>query len=197
MALEISNVSFGYGSVSILQDVSLRVEPGEIVGLKAPSGRGKSTLAKIAAGYIRPKSGEVLVDGDDLQACRGMLPVQMIHQHPELSLDPSFTIRNSLYEAWDVDEKTIWLFGVEKEWLDRYPSELSGGQIQRVCLARTLAPTVKYLIADEITTMVDAISQVSICMSLKHLADDHGLGVLFISHDDSLLNRICTRIIEL
>ncbi len=197
MALEINKISFSYGDTPILNDVSLSVEPGEIVGLKAPSGRGKSTLARIAAGYMPADEGDVLVDGSELSSFNGMLPVQMIHQHPELSLDPSFTIRKSLYEAWDVDQKTIWLFDIQKEWLDRYPRELSGGQIQRVCLARTLAPSVKYLIADEITTMLDAITQASICMSLKHLADDHGLGILFISHDDALINKICTRVIEL
>ncbi len=197
MALSINKISYGYGDSLLFEDVSLDVQPGEIVGLKAPSGRGKSTLARIASGYLRPHSGEVLVDGKELSSYSGMLPVQMIHQHPELSLDPSFTIGKSLYEAWDVDEKTIWLFGVEKQWYDRYPSELSGGQIQRVCLARTLSPSVKYLIADEITTMVDAITQASICVSLKHLADDHSLGILFISHDEALLHRICSRIIEL
>ncbi len=197
MALEIKNVAFGYDSTELIQDFSLRINQGEIVGLKAPSGRGKTTLARIASGYLQPQKGEVLLDGELLSSFGGMLPVQMIHQHPELSLDPIFTIRNSLYEAWNVDEKTIWLFGVEKKWFDRYPNELSGGQIQRVCLARTLAPSVKYLIADEITTMIDAISQVSICMSLKHLADDHGLGILFISHDDALLKRMCSRIEQL
>ncbi len=197
MALEIKNVTFGYDSTELIQDFSLRINPGEIVGLKAPSGRGKTTLARIASGYLLPQKGSVLLDGERLSSFGGMLPVQMIHQHPELSLDPSFSIRKSLYEAWDVDEKTNWLFGVEKKWFDRYPNELSGGQIQRVCLARTLAPSVKYLIADEITTMIDAISQVSICMSLKHLADNHGLGILFISHDDALLKRMCSRIEQL
>lgn len=197
MALEVSNISFSYGSYEILKDVSFKINPGEVVGLRAPSGRGKTTLARIAAGYTKAKTGEVIVDGLPLSKYQGMLPVQMIHQHPEMSLDPSFTIRKSLYEAWDVDRKTTWLFGVEEQWLDRYPSELSGGQIQRVCLARTLAPSVKYLIADEITTMLDALVQASICASLKHLADDHGLGILFISHDDALLERMCSRTIEI
>ncbi len=197
MALSLSNISFSYDKTSILSDVSISVEPGQIVGLSAPSGRGKSTLARIAAGYIKPSEGEVLVDGKPLSSFKGMLPVQMIHQHPELSLDPSFTIRKSLYEAWDVDDRTTWLFGVEDEWLDRYPSELSGGQIQRVCLARTLSPDVKYLIADEITTMLDARVQASICGSLKHLAEDHGLGILFISHDYALLEQMSSKIVEL
>ncbi len=194
MALNLNHISFSYGDRAILHDVSIAINPGEIVGLRAPSGRGKSTLAKIASGYMKAQSGEMLVDGVDLASYTGMLPVQMIHQHPELSLDPSFTIKKSLYEAWDVDERTTWLFGVEKQWLSRYPGELSGGQIQRVCLARTLAPSVKYLIADEITTMLDAVTQASICTSLQHLADDHNLGILFISHDDALLKRMCSRI---
>ena len=195
--LKVDNVSFSYNSSSVLEDVNLSIESGEIVGLSGVSGRGKTTLAKIMAGYIKPDTGSVLVDGYDISSFKAMKPVQLIFQHPECALDPKFRIGKGLSEGWDVDQYTKDLFGIKDEWLDRYPSQLSGGQIQRICLARAVCPDVKYLIADEITTMLDPINQVLICEALGELVANNNIGILFISHDQALLDRVCNRQIEL
>lgn len=195
--LKVNNVSFSYNNIQVLDDISLSIMSGEIVGLSGVSGRGKTTLAKIMAGYIKPDTGSVLVEGVDIATFKSMKPVQLIFQHPETALDPKFRIGKSLCEGWDVDQHTKELFGIKDEWLNRYPSQLSGGQIQRVCLARALSPEVKYLIADEITTMLDPINQVLICDALRQLVDINNIGILFISHDQALLNRVCDRQINL
>ena len=195
--LKVDNVSFSYNSSCVLKDINLSIKSGEIVGLSGVSGRGKTTLAKIMAGYIKPDTGSVLVDGYDISSFKAMKPVQLIFQHPECALDPKFRIGKSLCEGWDVDQYTKDLFGIKDEWLDRYPSQLSGGQIQRICLARAVSPDVKYLIADEITTMLDPLNQVLICEALGELVANNNIGILFISHDQALLDRVCNRQIEL
>ena len=195
--LKVDNVSFSYDNSNVLKDINLSIKSGEMVGLSGVSGRGKTTLAKIMAGYIKPDTGSVLVDGYEISSFKAMKPVQLIFQHPECALDPKFRIGKSLSEGWNVDQYTKDLFGIKDEWLDRYPSQLSGGQIQRICLARAVCPGVKYLIADEITTMLDPINQVLICDALGDLAANNNIGILFISHDQALLDRVCNRQINL
>src|SRR5699024_3251289 len=90
----------------------------------------------------------------------------------------------------------IQMLGIRKEWLSRFPSELSGGELQRFCIARALLPGTKYLIADEITTMLDAINQAQIWRIIFQLVKEKNIGVLAISHDPELLNRISDRIID-
>lgn len=85
-------------------------------------------------------------------------------------------------------------FDVRPEWLERYPCELSGGQLARICLVRALGPAVRYLIADEITTMLDALTQARIWKALVRYTADRGIGMLVISHDSALLGRLCHRI---
>ena len=82
-------------------------------------------------------------------------------------------------------------FGIEPQWLKRFPSALSGGELQRVCVLRALAPGVRYVVADEISTMLDPITQLSLWQALKAHAEHHQLGVIVISHDTALLNRLC------
>ena len=195
MTLEAKNLSFTYPcGRSVLQDLSLRVEGGERVGIFAPSGRGKTTLCKLLAGYERPTAGEILLDGRPLSHYRGACPVQMIWQHPETVLDPLLPLEVSLKEAGPVEERLLEELHIQPQWLRRYPQELSGGELQRFCIARALGRATRYLLCDEITAMLDPITQAQIWNVLLEAAQARQLGLLIVSHDSALLERLCTRI---
>ena len=196
--LKVKNLSFSYdGKNEILKNVSLEVKPGEVLGLMAPSGFGKSTLGKLMAGYIKAPSGTVTVDGLDINDLRGFLPVQMVHQAPEKNVNIRWKVEKILNEGWEVDSDVKEKFGIENSFLNKFPTELSGGELQRICIARVLSKDAKYLIADEVTTMLDSISQAQICHLLIHFAKKHGLGILFISHNKALVDKVADRVVDL
>lgn len=197
MQLEAKNLCFRYSEKSpwILNDISLTVSSGERVGIVGPSGCGKSTLAKILSGYERPNSGELFYNGKPLPD-KGYCPVQMIYQHPELSVNPRWKMAKILNEAWNPDEKILQKMGIEKAWLTRWPSELSGGELQRFCIARALSPQTKILVCDEITTMLDVITQAQVWNVLIDIAEERKMGMVVITHNIALANRVCTRIVE-
>ena len=197
MQLEAKNLCFRYSEKSpwILNDISLTVSSGERVGIVGPSGCGKSTLAKILSGYERPNSGELFYNGKPLPD-KGYCPVQMIYQHPELSVNPRWKMANILNEAWNPDEKILQKMGIEKAWLTRWPSELSGGELQRFCIARALSPQTNILVCDEITTMLDVITQAQVWNVLIDIAEERKMGMVVITHNIELANRVCTRIVE-
>lgn len=196
--LKVENLSFSYdGKNEILKNVSLEVKPGEVLGLMAPSGFGKSTLGKLMAGYIKAPKGTVTVDGLDINDLRGFLPVQMVHQAPEKNVNIRWKVGKILNEGWEVDPDVKEKFGIENSFLNKFPTELSGGELQRICIARVLSKDTKYLIADEVTTMLDSISQAQICHLLIHFAKKHGLGILFISHNKALVEKVADRVVDL
>lgn len=197
MRIEVKNISFRYNKGPwILKDVSLSVEPGERVGLIGPSGYGKSTLSKIIAGYENPMGGEVLFDGKPLPNI-GYSPVQLIYQHPEKAINPRWKMKDILYEGWIPDDEFLKEIGIEKEWLNRWPSELSGGEMQRFCIARALGPKTKFIIADEMSTMLDVITQAQIWNLMLKFVKKNNLGMIVVTHNEELAKRICTRIIDL
>lgn len=198
MRLEAKKVSFRYQKDGpwILRDVDLTVRAGERVALVGPSGYGKSTLAKILAGYERPVEGEVLWDGKPLPK-KGFCPVQMIGQHPERAVDPRRKMAQIVNEGWQVDEQTLQEMGIEREWMKRWPSELSGGELQRFCIARALGPELRFLICDEISTMLDVITQAQIWQKVLAVAKRERLGLLVVTHNRELAARVCERIVEL
>ena len=157
MKLEARELSFRYdnGNRQILNKMSMTLESTDRLGLIAPSGFGKTTFCKILAGYEDPDSGEVLLDGKPLSAWKGYCPVQMIWQHPELSVNPRWKMGEVLKEGDQVEKRIIDGLGIEPDWLNRYPSELSGGELQRFCIARALGQRTRFLLADEISTMLD------------------------------------------
>lgn len=191
MYLKGENISFGYReSKPILQDVDISLGSGEILGLVGDSGCGKSTLCRILAGYEKNYSGNVSMDGNKIPS-GGYNPVQLIFQHPEKAVNPKWKMRDILKEGHDVSQEVLEAFGIKENWLNRWPNELSGGELQRFALARALGPKTRFLIADEITTMVDAITQAQIWESISGIVDELDIGVLVVSHDKSLINRLC------
>ena len=196
--LSVDKLSFSYdGKKEILKDISLDLNRGEILGLMAPSGFGKSTLGKAMAGYLKVGRGKITVDGVDINDLSGFLPVQMVHQAPEKNVNIRWKVEKILNEGWQVDRDVKEKFGIEESFLKKFPTELSGGELQRICIARVLSSDTKYLIADEVTTMLDSITQAQICHLLKHFAKEHGLGILFISHNGALIDAISDRKIYL
>ena len=197
MRLKAENIYFEYkAGQCILDRVNFEIESGEIIGIMAPSGFGKTTLGKVLAGYVKPAEGRVTLDGAEIKS-RGYHPVQLIFQHPEKAVDPKWKMRQALAETQMPSEELMTAMGIEKAWLDRWPSELSGGELQRFCVLRALTPQTKFLIADEMTTMLDAITQAQIWKTVLDYAQKHNMGVLVISHDRDLLEQVCQRVVNL
>ena len=159
MKLEARALSFRYdnGNRQILNNLSMTLTSTDRLGLIAPSGFGKTTFCKILAGYEKPDSGEVLLDGKPLSDWKGYCPVQMIWQHPELS----------------------------------------GGELQRFCIARALGQRTRFLLADEISTMLDLITQSQLWNFILEEVKNREIGLLAVSHSDALLERICTKMLRL
>ena len=198
MPLEAKNVSFRYDRKLrwILEDQSLRLDRGEKLALFAPSGYGKTTLAMLLSGYRQPTKGQILLDGAPLPKA-GICPVQLICQHPEKAINPRWRLRNVLEESGNLREEMLGEFGIEKAWLDRFPRELSGGELQRFCVARALMSGAEYLICDEISTMLDVITQAQIWnVILKHAAQSN-MGILAVTHNLNLARHIADRVYDL
>ena len=199
MILEAKNLSFRYeeSGRKILDQFSLQVDSSERVGILAPSGFGKTTLCKILAGYERPDQGKVLVDGMPILKIRGYCPVQMIWQHPEQAVNPRLRMRTVIEEGDQVDPKLIEKLGIEPDWLNRFPTELSGGELQRFCIARALGKRTRFLLADEISTMLDLITQSQIWHFLIEETERRGIGMIVVSHSPELVEKVCTRVVRM
>lgn len=196
--LEVQDITFSYqkNGNQILEHVNLSVGPEERLGILAPSGYGKTTLLKIISGYISPDAGRILVDGEPLPQ-KGYCPVQMIFQHPEQAVNPRLRMREVLKEGDGISKELIEGLGIEEDWKNRFPQELSGGELQRFCIARTLGKETKYLLCDEITTMLDFITQGQIWNFLIEETKRRGIGMVIVSHSQPLLDDVCTRQIRL
>lgn len=199
MKLEIKDVTFRYkkGGAEILNNFSLSLSSNERVGIFAPSGFGKTTLCKIIAGYLKPEKGEVLLDSKPLSSYKGYCPVQLIWQNPELALNPRLPMKYAIAEGDNVKEEIAEKLGIEKSWMERFPGELSGGEMQRFCIARVLGERTKFILADEITTMMDPISRSQIWNFLIEETQKRDIGLIAVSHNRPLLDKICTRQIDL
>ncbi|MFD0711487.1 ABC transporter ATP-binding protein [Paenibacillus sp. GCM10027626] len=197
MPLEGRKLGYRYNGGSwIVRDFDIIVNPGEIIGLSGPSGCGKTTIGRMLAGYYAPCEGAVRVAGKPLPR-KGYSPVQLVFQHPEKAVNPQLRMRRILNEGWSTDASFRAMMGIADAWLDRYPSELSGGELQRFCVARALGPQTRYLIADEMTTMLDAITQAQIWHAIMNIVRERQLGMLIVSHERSLLERLCDKVIGL
>lgn len=188
--LEARALRLAHGRRTLAGGLSLRVSPGEVVGLFGPSGCGKTTLGRVLSGLSPPAGGDVLVDGRRIHAARR---VQYLHQSPLLAMNPRWRVGRVIAEPGPVDPGIAELIGVSADWADRFPDELSGGQLQRVSILRALGARPGYLIADEITSALDPVAQARIWHVLGELAHRCRIGILAISHDRDLLDRIARR----
>lgn len=195
-----------------LDDVSLDVMRGDVVGIVGESGSGKSTLAGLAVGLARPTSGEVFLDGQSMvELMRDHTGpwrrrVQMVFQDSGSALNPRKSVDRCLGETLalrgvpaaqrgDEIADLLTLVGLGPEIGPRLPHELSGGQRQRIGLARALAMKPEVLIADEPVSALDVSLQAQVINLLSRLTRELGLTMLFISHDLALVRTLCSRIV--
>lgn len=195
--LQAHKISFKYPQSGFLfKEISLKINLGEVVGLYGKSGSGKTTLAKLLSGYIPVQEGKItLFEKSYPLNTKKSHPVQLIWQHADKAINPKWKMKKVLAEA-GVNPEICQQFGIKKEWLSRYSGELSGGELQRFCLARVFNSETKFLIADEMTTMLDALTQAQIWNTLLPMAKKRNLGMLVISHQQDLLKKVSDRIID-
>ena len=190
---------------------SLRIKKGEIYGLVGESGCGKSTLGRCVLQLIPPTSGSIKYEGKELfgLSAKQLMPyrkkMQIVFQNPYASLNPKMRIRSSLKEVLkhfkmeqgreeeDIIE-TLRMVGIEKEALDKYPHQFSGGQLQRIAIARALLVEPELLIADEPVSALDVSIQAQVLNLLRDLNREINLTMLFVSHDLSVVQYLCDRV---
>ncbi|WP_405017328.1 ATP-binding cassette domain-containing protein [Kitasatospora sp. NBC_00070] len=212
--LTIDAVRKTYGPRTAVADVSLQVAPGETVGLVGESGSGKSTLARLALGLLAPDTGTVRFAGHDPYRLRGRnaravrARLQFVPQHPRGSLNPALRAGDAVADPLrlhgtprrDRPELVAELFrqvGLEPELAQRYPRELSGGQLQRVAVARALATRPELVVCDEPTSALDRGVQARLLDLLTELQERTGLAYLFISHDLAVVRQLAHRVLVL
>ncbi len=198
--------------VDAARDVSLRLHAGETVGIVGESGSGKSTVARCIAQLIEPTQGQVSLQGLESTASNRdrrsafRRSVQVVFQDPNRSLNPRRTVGQSIVEgpinfgvakekAWQRAEELMALVRMRPDALHRYPSEFSGGQRQRLCIARALACEPKVLIADEAVSALDVSVQDQILKLLEDIQKRLAIGILFITHDLRVASQICDRLV--
>ena len=208
--LEIKSCCKSFGSQTVLQNVSLNIPAGSIIGVSGASGIGKSTLAKILCGVMPPDAGEVFLDGKLLVSPKEAydrkrgLAIQMVYQQPYATLDPSQKIGAGLRElisyhrlaenkkaAEAMIADVLAQMQLPPKILAHLPRQISGGEAQRVALARCLLLSPKLLILDEATSMLDVSTQANLLALVKAQTIPNGGSVLFISHDRALTDFYC------
>ncbi|MET9342573.1 ATP-binding cassette domain-containing protein [Nonomuraea sp. NPDC003804] len=197
------DITAGYGGRPVLSGVSIEVPPGRTVGLGGPSGCGKSTLARVLSLMLRPLSGGVSLDGTPVTRWRQRAPrelrtrVALLYQQPRVAVDPRLTLHEIVSEPLAAAGRPSPALvaelaaevGLTGDLLTRRPHEVSDGQLQRACLARALTLRPRYLLCDEMTTMLDASTQAHLVAVVRSYQERTGAGVLAISHDQVLLDR--------
>ncbi|GAB4347509.1 MAG: ATP-binding cassette domain-containing protein [Oricola sp.] len=196
----------------ILKGLSFTIPHGEILGIVGGSGSGKSTLGRVLVRLLEPDAGTVRFDGRDISHMpeTELRPMrrrfQMIFQDPMSSLNPRHRVGRlisaplKLHGVADPDRAALDALdhvGLPRSFASRYPHELSGGQRQRVGIARAIALRPDFILADEIVSGLDVSSQAQVLALLERLVDELGLTLAFISHDLSVIRRLCSRILVL
>lgn len=201
------------GEVQAVSEIDFEIYPGETMGLVGESGCGKSTVARTIIGLEKSKSGKILFDGWDLTKISKSdmktlrRDIQLIFQDPYSSLHPKMTVQEIIQEPWKthpgVVNKTNWeneviklmeMVGLNPDNKNNYPHQFSGGQCQRINIARALALKPKLIICDESVSALDVSIQAQIINLLQDLQKELGIAYLFISHDLSVVRHICNKV---
>ncbi len=200
-------------NVKAVEDVSLNIKPGEVVGLVGESGSGKTTAGRAILRLIEPTSGEIIFNGVDIakvsksQMREYRKEMQIIFQDPFASLNPRMTVGDIIGEALDIhrlargkarEERVVQLLertGLSAQHMRRYPHEFSGGQRQRIGIARALAVDPQFIVADEPVSALDVSIQAQVVNLLQDLKEELGLTLLFIAHDLGVVEYISDRVV--
>lgn len=204
--------------ITLFRDFSVCIDAGEMVGLMGPSGQGKSTLGNILLGITRPDKGRIMWNGSDIahmpKAEKAELRprFQKIQQDPGASFPPRCTLRNLFgdffrwgrhpllpnRQEWDrALSEGMERASLDEKLLDRFPCQLSGGELQRFALLRAMLFSPLFLVADEPTSRLDTSVQAKVARMLESEAKEKDTAILFISHDRALLEALCSRIVTL
>ena len=197
-------------------DVSLTVKEGTCLGILGESGSGKSTMGRVLCGLLKPDSGEAVLDGVSVYASRAgrrnlQNKLSIVFQDYTTSANPRFRIRDIIGEGLTVQERRegkkldrkaetsrlLELVGLPADFADRFPHELSGGQLQRVCIARAVACKPEIILFDEAISSLDAHTQVQVMDLLRELKDRLGLTYIFITHDLTSITYLCDDVLFL
>ena len=213
--IELINISKKYGNKQVLDKVDMQIGTGTIVGLYGESGEGKSTLAKILCGVVVPDGGRVELDGKPLLSDKQKydrklgLGVQMVYQQPYSVLDPSQKIikgfkelirYHSIVKAEEIDsfiDRIAEEMDLDKDIFYHLPHQISGGEAQRIAIAKSLMFEPRLLILDEATSMLDISTQANVLGIIKKQTKKYDGSILIISHDKQLLDCICNSVFEL
>ena len=207
---------FGHPRQQVLFDVSLAVKEGTCLGILGESGSGKSTMGRVLCGLLKPDSGEAVLDGVSVYASRAgrqnlQNKLSIVFQDYTTSANPRFRIRDIIGEGLTVQERRegkkldrkaetsrlLELVGLPADFADRFPHELSGGQLQRVCIARAVACKPEIILFDEAISSLDAHTQVQVMDLLRELKDRLGLTYIFITHDLTSITYLCDDVLFL
>lgn len=210
MILEVKGVKKYFGARLILNDISFNVDAGECLGIVGLSGGGKSTLAKIIARLIPSDGGQVILCGEDITHATGNAfykNMQMIFQMPEDSFNPRRTLGASIAEPIrnfigndnlrGRVEELLTKVGLPKDYAERYPREVSGGECQRAAIARAISVAPKLLICDEATSALDVTIQAQVVALIRRLCIEKNIACLFITHDLATLKKLADRVLVL
>ena len=207
---------FDHTRQQVLFDVSLTVKEGTCLGILGESGSGKSTMGRVLCGLLKPDSGEAVLDGFSVYASRAgrqnlQNKLSIVFQDYTTSANPRFRIRDIIGEGLTVQERRegkkldrkaetsrlLELVGLPADFADRFPHELSGGQLQRVCIARAVACKPEIILFDEAISSLDAHTQVQVMDLLRELKDRLGLTYIFITHDLTSITYLCDDVLFL
>ena len=207
--LSIRNLNKTFESGFKLKNINFDIKEGEVVSLIGESGSGKTSISKIIVGLLKAE-GQILFKGMNILKYPKRIngKIQMIFQSPYSSLNPKYKIKDIILEGViyqkvlkkeeNIDEYLLNILndvGLDKEILNKYPHELSGGQRQRVGIARTVAVKPDLIIADEILTALDALTQIQILELFQKLKENKKISYLFISHDINVVKKISDRLL--